>query len=225
VIAFDDDLRARLEANLSKHERRAPAPAGLTPAVVAIVLCDPRDLDLGPGPAEPGGPEFGDPEGASFLLCLRSAALRRHPGQLALPGGRVEPGEADLETAVRELGEELGLFLGPDDLVGRLDDYPTRSGFVVTPVVLWSAATSSLSPDPGEVATVYRVGLRGLVESEPQIVEGPERGERPILRLPLGNVAIHAPTAAILLQFRQVGLRGRTGERVDHLGEPGFAAS
>jgi 8-oxo-dGTP pyrophosphatase MutT (NUDIX family) len=160
--------------------------------------------------------------GASFLLCRRAIGMRRHAGQWALPGGRLDDGEEPLDAALRELEEELGLRLGPDDVLGWLDDYSTRSGFVISPVVLWAGDDMRLEPDPNEVFAVYRIGLHALRDAEPRLIEIPE-SEQPVLQVPLGNDFIHAPTGAIVLQFRQVALLGRAGERNDHYEEPVFA--
>jgi hypothetical protein len=74
------------------------------------------------------------------------------------------------------------------------------------------------------VLAVYRVGLQSLATAEPRFISIPE-SDRPVLQLPLGDQLIHAPTGAVLLQLRQVGLLGRIGERVDEIGEPVFAWS
>ena len=208
TIVYTDDLRTRLRASLSVHERREHALDGRRHAAVAVVLVD----------SEPARREGG----AAFLLCQRALRMSRHPGQWALPGGRIDDGEAPLDAALRELDEELGLRLGPDSVVGWLDDYPTRSGYVITPVVLWGGADPHLDPAPAEVLAVYRIGLHILRDSEPRFVSIPQ-SERPVLQLPFGNDFLHAPTAAILFQLRQVGLLGRSGERVDHLEQPVFA--
>ena len=82
-------------------------------------------------------------DGVAFLQTRHAARLRGHAGQWALPGGRAERGETPGETARRELAEELGLHLGPDAELGVLDDYATRSGYVMTPVVLWAGSSRS----------------------------------------------------------------------------------
>lgn len=241
VIRFEDGLRATLGANLEAHERRREPPDGRRQAAVALVVVDShaeRD-DREPVPAGAidmsGVPGIADGErqdldgrmvgvagGASFLLCRRPLGMRRHPGQWALPGGRLDPGEMPLDAALREVEEELGLGLGPHEVVGWLDDYVTRSGFVISPVVLWCAGDPVIEPDPDEVFAAYRIGLHALRDSDPRLIEIAE-SPRPVLQLPLGNDLIHAPTGAILLQFRQVAMLGRAGERVDHVEEPVFA--
>ena len=124
--------------------------------------------------------------------------------------------------ARRRLTPQSARCAGSEDVLGWLDDYPTRSGFVITPLVLWGPTDPVLVPAPDEVLAVYRIGLHALIESEPRFLTIPE-SDQPILQLPLGNDLIHAPTAAILYQFRQVALRGQLDERVHHIGEPVFA--
>jgi 8-oxo-dGTP pyrophosphatase MutT (NUDIX family) len=224
------------------HERREHALEGRRHAAVAVVLVDSdaerhdgdpltaSDIDMSvvPGDRSAGerrrldGRMIGVAGGAAFLLCRRASRLSRHAGQWALPGGRLDDGESPLDAALRELDEELGLRLDADSVVGWLDDYPTRSGYVISPVVLWGGADPNLEPAPDEVFAVYRVGLQALLDSEPRFISIPE-SDRPVLQLPLGNDLIHAPTAAILFQLRQVGLLGRSGERVDQLEQPVFA--
>jgi 8-oxo-dGTP pyrophosphatase MutT (NUDIX family) len=242
MIDYTADLRTRLGAALSAHERRRHSLEGRRHAAVAVVLVDSdaerhdgdplraEDIDMSEVPGELSADEVrsldgrmvGVAGGAAFLLCRRASRLRRHAGQWALPGGRLDDGETPLDAALRELDEELGLRLGSDSVVGLLDDYPTRSGYLITPVVLWGGEDPHLDPAPDEVLAVYRVGLHALRDTEPRFVSIPE-SNRPVLQLPLGNDLIHAPTAAILFQLRQVGLLGRSGERVDHLEQPVFA--
>ena len=127
-----------------------------------------------------------------------------------------------MRAALRELAEELGATLGDDDVLGILDDYGTRSGFIITPVVLWGARIAALAPDPAEVAAVYRVPLADLDRPDaPRLVVIPE-SDRPVVQLPILGTLVHAPTAAVLYQLREVVLHGRP-TRVDHLGEPVWA--
>ncbi len=217
MIRFDESLRAALATNLAAHERRTQPLEGRRHAAVAVVLVD-------SDPDRHAGEMLGAAGGASLLLCLRALRMTRHAGQWALPGGRIDAGETPLEAALRELDEELGVRLEPHSVVGWLDDYATRSGFVITPVVLWGDANPALHPARDEVLAVYRLSLRELVDTEPRFIAIPE-SDRPVLQLPLGNELIHAPTGAVLFQLRQVGLLGRTGERVDEIGEPVFAWS
>lgn len=208
-------IAARVAA-FSVARRREVDPAGLPTvrgrdgahrpprraAVAVVVLADP---DRGPG----------------VLLTRRTSRLRDHPGQFALPGGSVDPGEDTVTAARRELDEELGLPLGEERVVGLLDDYPTRSGFVITPVVMTTdAPLDALMPSPDEVARVYHVMLDEL-DVEPYYLEIPE-SDRPVVQLPIVGHRVHAPTAAVMLQFREVALRDRP-TRVDGLEQPVFA--
>lgn len=237
MIAYDDDLRATLRGNLTRHDRRGHDLDGRRHAAVAIVLVNSEaDDHHDPFPVNddqmrnvPGdvtgldGRMLGVSGGAAFLLCRRAARLNRHAGQWALPGGRLDEGEDVVDAALRETHEELGLRLDRNSVLGVLDDYPTRSGFVVTPVVVWAGDDAVLTPDPGEVAHAYRIGLHELCRSDsPRFVSIPE-SVRPVVQLPLGRDLIHAPTGAVLLQFRWVAVEGRVGERVDHLEQPVFA--
>lgn len=205
-----------MAANLDAHERRAQPLDGRHHAAVAVVLVD-SDPERDRGSVGVAG-------GAAFLLCQRALRMTRHAGQWALPGGRIDAGETPLEAALRELDEELGVRLDAGSVVGWLDDYPTRSGYVITPVVLWGDANPALKPAREEVSAVYRVGLQVLVDAVPRFVSIPE-SDRPALQLPLGDQLIHAPTGAVLFQLREVGLLGRIGDRVDEIGEPVFAWS
>jgi 8-oxo-dGTP pyrophosphatase MutT (NUDIX family) len=161
--------------------------------------------------------------GAAFVLCRRPSRLRAHPGQWALPGGRVDPGESAIEAAQRETWEELGVDVAHVEVLGLLDDYPTRSGFVITPVVLSARTDLELRPNAAEVAHAYRIGLAELCRDDsPRFVAIPE-SDRPVVQVPLGRDLIHAPTGAVLLQFRCVALDGHPGIRVDELEQPVFA--
>lgn len=178
------DLRTDIETRLAAFARR-PSTLPLIRAAVAIVVVDAR--------GEPAVPIF-----------QRTADMRRHAGQMALPGGKMNPGETDEACAMRELEEELGLQVSEADLVGRLDDFETRSGFAITPVVFWSGEpVSALRPSASEVAQLVVVRLGELERA----AERAEPGDRFSLRLP--TVEVFAPTAAMLYQFSEVALGGR----------------
>jgi 8-oxo-dGTP pyrophosphatase MutT (NUDIX family) len=168
------------------------------------------------------GSVAGTAGGAAVLLTRRAARLQSHAGQWALPGGRVEAGEAARAAARRELQEELGLDLAEEAVLGMLDDYPTRSGYVMTPFVFWGGADPALHPDPSEVRSVHRISFRELCRPDsPRFVSIPE-SDRPVVQVPIGGDLIHAPTGAILLQFRRVAIEGVL-ERVAGYEQPVFA--
>lgn len=206
-FTFGPALRGRLAANLARLERRPVEQADLRPAAVVVVVV----------PGENGT------DGA-VLLTRRGKALRRHAGQYALPGGRLDPGETATAAALRELSEELGLDLDTSHLLGMLDDMPTRSGFRITPVVAWADADHAIVPQPDEVERVFRIPLEELTDpSYPSLEPTPDGGE-PVLSLPLPTLGhpLYAPTAAILYQFREVAIEGRQ-TRVAHFDQPKFA--
>ncbi len=205
MTPYSFELRQQLVTNLHLHRRRAHALDARKHAAVAIVLVD-------------GGQD----RGACFLLCRRASRLNAHAGQWALPGGRLDPGEDPLTAALREIEEDLGFRLSEQAVVGWLDDYPTRSGYVITPVVLWAGGTPDIVASPHEVMAVHEIALEELIAGQPTFLTIPE-SDRPVLQMPLGRFSIHAPTGAVLYQFRQVALAGHIDERVDHLEQPVFA--
>lgn len=237
LVPFDEELRQRVVGNVAGHERRAEPLGEHRHAAVAVVLVDsvegedridahqPTDDEMDVIPGGAGGLDgrmVGVSGGAAFLLCRRAAGLNRHASQWALPGGRLDEGESVLDAALRELDEELGVLLTPDACLGMLDDYRTRSGYVITPVVLWGGGHLELRPDPGEVLAAYRIGLHELLRDDsPRFVSIPE-SDRPVVQVPLGNDLIHAPTGAVLLQFRWLGLEGRS-DPVAGFEQPVFA--
>jgi 8-oxo-dGTP pyrophosphatase MutT (NUDIX family) len=201
-MRFDLALLDRARANLAAFDRRPAALEGRKAAAVAVVLLP-------------------DDEGRGCFL-LTKPTLRAHTGQWALPGGRMDAGETPEGAALRELDEEVGLKLGAGSALGLLDDYPTRSGFVITPVVFWADDPGALSPNPAEVARVHLVPLEDLDAPDvPRFVSIPE-SDRPVIQLPLLGSLIHAPTAAVIYQMREVVSHGRP-TRVDHLEQPVWA--
>jgi 8-oxo-dGTP pyrophosphatase MutT (NUDIX family) len=236
TIAYDDALRNRIRGNLEGHDRRAVADSSKRHAAVAVVLVDsdagddrvdPVDVDdwnVGREMALAGldGRMVDVSGGAAFLLCRRATRLSSHAAQWALPGGRLDAGESAVDAALRELDEEVGVRLSEADVLGFLDDYPTRSGYVITPVVIWGGGRLDPRPAPDEVVAVYRVGLHQLQRDDsPRFITIPE-SPRPVVQIPLGNDLIHAPTGAVLLQLRWLGLEGRH-DAVNELEQPVFA--
>jgi 8-oxo-dGTP pyrophosphatase MutT (NUDIX family) len=190
--------------HLAAFERRQVDDAGLRRAAVAIAVI---------------ANAAGD---AAFVLTRRAHRLRAHGGQFALPGGSVDAGETTEVAALRELEEEVGLPRSDARVLGMLDDYPTRSGFIITPVVTWISGVRPLVPNEAEVAWASAIPLAELVRSDaPQLRRIPE-SERPVISMPLAGTSVHAPTAAILYQLREVALLGRA-TRVHHFEQPVFA--
>jgi len=236
MFEFDAALRQTLTANLAKHEIATIPVDDRHRAAVAIVVVDSvsgtedshefTEDDMAAVPGDIAGFDGridGVAGGAAFLLCRRASKMNRHAGQWALPGGRIDAGETVEAAALREVEEELGLTIDPSEILGTLDDYETRSGFVITPVVVWGGTDIDLKPDPREVAHVLRVGLRELCRPDsPRFVSIPE-SDRPVVQLPIGRDLIHAPTGAVLLQFRWVAIDGLVDARVNGFEQPVFA--
>jgi 8-oxo-dGTP pyrophosphatase MutT (NUDIX family) len=194
--------REVVAANLAAFRRIPLDGAGLRPASVALCVL------TGPG-------------GDTLLITRRASTLRSHAGQWALPGGRREPGESAEAAALRELAEETGLQASADAVLGLLDDYGTRSGYLITPVVVWGGEPpGTLTGAAAEVSHVYQIPLADL-DVKPKTVTIPE-SDAPVIRLPLLGRYVHAPTAAIVHQFCRIACRGQV-QRVAHYEQPVFA--
>lgn len=215
---LDDALREKIRERLRAFEvLRAPAGSHRA-AAVAITL-----VEEGPGAALAGVPApAGWSRAPAVLLTRRAHGLSSHAGQWALPGGRIDAGESAEEAALRELVEEAGLPLPATAVLGTLDDYVTRSGYVITPVVAWGGEAARLVANPGEVASLHRIPLQAFLRQDAPLLDAEEEPGRPILRMPVGNTWIAAPTAAVLYQFLEVCIAGRA-TRVAHFDQPLFA--
>lgn len=211
-------LRAQVLLRLGQFEARPLAIASRHAAAVAVAIAD-----AGQGAELEGLPRHQRwNRGAALLLTRRADSLRSHAGQWALPGGRIDAGETPEQAALRELAEETGLALDASAVLGRLDDFATRSGYVITPVVLWAGPARQLRPQCGEVASIHRIPAAELLRADAPMLETTSHGEHPVLRMPIGSSWIAAPTAAVLYQFREVCLLGRA-TRVAHFDQPEFA--
>ena len=194
-------MRDEIAAKLAGFDRVTLLRPDLKPASVAVCVMQ-------------------SPAGESLLITRRARGLRNHAGQWALPGGRRDAAESIEQAALRELAEETGLHVSPDAVLGLLDDYVTRSGYVMTPVVVWGGvARGELKGSVSEVASVYQIPLADL-DVEPEFLSIPE-SSAPVIRLPLFDRYLHAPTAAIIYQFCQLALHG-TEHRVAHYEPPVF---
>lgn len=199
-LTFGRSLRERLHARLASFPIVAEPVDDLRQAAVCVVLVRGEDGQ------------------AAVVLCRRGR-VGSHQGQWGLPGGRVDEGESASTAALRELREEVGLA---GQVIGRLDDYVSRSGFHISPFVVWCEPGQPVVASPAEIVSVHRVGLAQLIrEDSPRWVTIPE-SDRAVIQLPLLGQLIHAPTAAYLYQFAEVGLRDRR-TRVADVEEPVFA--
>lgn len=211
-------LREAVRTRLAAFDVRHAAPGPQRAAAVAVTLVEEGDGAQLAGIAAPTQWS----RAAALLLTRRSAVMSNHPGQWALPGGRIDTGETPQAAALRELMEEVGLQLAPADVLGTLDDFVTRSGFVITPVVVWGGSAPVLLANDAEVASIHRIPLAEFLRADAPWLDPSDEPGREILRMPVGDTWIAAPTAAILYQFREVCVAGRA-TRVAHFDQPLFA--
>jgi 8-oxo-dGTP pyrophosphatase MutT (NUDIX family) len=207
TFGYDGALRSTIAERCVSfpHQSTIELTAGLKRAAVAIMLLETED-------------GAGD---AAFLLTRRAKGLRGHSGQWALPGGRCDAGETVAQAALREIGEEIGLALEAGAVLGTLDDYPTRSGYLITPVVVWAGLNPVLRLNHAEVAFVNRVPLTDIAREEAVVFSTIPESPRTLVHMRINGTTVHAPTAALLYQFREL-LAGRV-TRVSELEQPVFA--
>jgi 8-oxo-dGTP pyrophosphatase MutT (NUDIX family) len=217
-LRFDRQLYDLIKGNLRKHRVASLQREGRKRAAVAFTLINAN------APSRIGNIPYDSAQNddAAYILTTRSASLSSHAGQRAYPGGRVDPGETAEQAALRELAEEVGLELDSGSVLGRLDDYATRSGFVITPIVIWGGTDVELVANPAEVELIHRIPLRELLRVDAPLLDSIEESPHPVLRMPLGDDWFAAPSAAIAYQFREVALLGKA-TRVVHFEQPYFA--
>jgi len=218
LMLCDESLKEQIRRNLGRLDIRRADPGTHRIAAVAVAVAEEGEGAHLEGLADPSGWS----REAALILTRRASDLRDHPGQWALPGGRVDAGESAEETALRELAEEVSLVLDADAVLGRLDDYVTRSGFAITPVVVWAGTARTLAANPAEVASIHRIPVHEFMRADAPWLDRIADSEHPVLRMPVGLTWIAAPTAAVLYQFRELCIAGRP-TRVGHFEQPLFA--
>jgi 8-oxo-dGTP pyrophosphatase MutT (NUDIX family) len=181
--------------------QRFAAPPAYEPATIGDGWMNPR----------PGGfrsaavlvPVIDRDETLTVLFTRRTAHLHDHAGQISFPGGRTEPGEDAVQTALRETEEEIGLARDRVHVLGELNQYTTVTGYRVTPVVGVVQPPFDLAPDDFEVAEVFEVPLAFLLDPanhrrESRVFNGVERR---FYAMPYGDKYIWGATAAMLMNL------------------------
>ena len=217
-LICNDKLLQRIRDNLKQFKIQTHARENRRHAAVAITIVD---VAYDPGVYDLPVDKYRK-QSAALILTRRSTKLKDHAGQWAFPGGHIDTGERPEDTALRELEEEVGLLLGRNNVIGFLDDFSTRSGFIITPVVIWGGPGLTLTPDPVEVASVHRIPIAEFLRKDAPILGKSPESEHPILMMPVGSSYIAAPTAALIYQFREVAILGKD-TRVAHYEQPLFA--
>jgi len=201
-------LKDRIKHNLAAVTHLTIDDKTLKRAAVVIAIADTSAINGSP----------------CFLLTLRASKLRAHAGQFALPGGKLDDGENAEQAALRELHEELGVNVSHNNILGVLDDYPTRSGFSITPVVVWLGHLDEISPNPNEVAKVFHIPLEDLSREDLVNLKPGKSDEQPVFSINIETIGheIYAPTAAIIYQFHEMAIKQKQ-TRVAFYDEPTFA--
>ncbi|HEY3701567.1 MAG TPA: CoA pyrophosphatase [Acidimicrobiales bacterium] len=177
-----------------------------TPETVARLEADPK------GEAGVLVPLFEEAGETRVILTRRAAHLRSHTGQVAFPGGRLEPGEGALAGALREAHEEIGLDPGEVEVLGQLAPLATvSSGSRITPFVGAVARRPRLSPNPAEVARIFDVSLADLVNDEVYREERwdlPGQDDRPMHFFEIDGETVWGATARILTELLELVVGG-----------------
>ena len=201
---YDDALREQLRNNVAGFADRRQPLAELRHAAVALAVYD----------------NHGE---AAVIVTKRSHRLREHKGQWALPGGRIDSGESATQAALRELHEEVNLELTEQHVLGVLDDYVTRSGYVITPIVVWADIDDRhLKPNPDEVASIHPFTFSELSRKDSPNLESIPQSDRQVLSMNYLDDVLYAPTAAMLYQFREVAIQAKSTRVLDY-DQPVFA--
>ncbi len=201
---FTSATRNQIRGNLHRFQDRQGGETSLRAAAVAVAV-------------------FEHEGECAVIVTQRAGTLREHGGQWALPGGRIDRNENAIQASLREMHEEINLELSESNVLGLLDDYQTRSGYMITPVVMWADIDfGQLAPNPAEVASIDPFTFSELSRSDSPHLESIPESDRPVLSMHFGSTRIYAPTAAVLYQFREVAIFGRP-TRVSNYEQPVFA--
>jgi 8-oxo-dGTP pyrophosphatase MutT (NUDIX family) len=216
VLALTRETVAARFARLGEPGRRGFGGAADAAEAAALRQATRGDHDLNPGMTPPSTalrpaavlvPLVDHPDGMSVLLTQRTAHLSAHAGQIAFPGGRLEPEDPDaVAAALRETEEEIGLPREHVTLIGRLDTYVTGTGFEITPVVGIVSTPFTLTVDPFEVADVFEVPLPFVLDpSNHRRTERIfEERRRVFFVLPYRDRNIWGATAGMLVNLAEV---------------------